>query len=41
MDLYEYWLEHTLEMLGLNPNETDEQQYARIKDWHEHLWDTL
>ena len=41
MDIYTYWAEHFLEFLGLTRNETPEEQEQRIKDWHEHLWDTL
>lgn len=43
MDIYEYWLEHTREMVNLifGRSETEDQAAQREKDWQEYVWSTL
>ena len=43
MDVYEYWLEHTSDMVELifGPSESAEQLEQRRNDWYEYLWSSL
>lgn len=43
MDVYEYWLEHTREMVELifGPSEDSRITEQRERDWYEYLWNTL